>query len=287
MPKVGTLGHDMMLRTCTVQTNLDFGSERDMREKLRISLLLQPVSTAMFANSPFTEGKPNGYLSYRAHVWTDTDNQRSGIPALFLEENFGFERYVDYLLDVPMYFVARDGKLIDVAGASFRDFLAGKIEKLRGITPTMGDFADHTTTVFTDVRIKRFLEMRGADAGSPAMMLAHSAFWTGLLYDPAAQAAALSLVNEAPWQEYAAMRAAVPREGLRAKAPRGTALDLARQAVAIADQGLRARGLGEEIYLTPLHQIVGGGPTQAENWLWRFEKVWRGDVKAIFRESAI
>ena len=287
MPLVGSMGLDMMLRTCTVQTNLDFENEADMREKLRISLLLQPVATALFANSPFTEGKPNGFLSYRAQVWTDTDNQRSGIPALFLDDDFGFDKYVQWLLDVPMYFVSRNDTLIDVAGASFRDFMAGRVDALKGIEPTIGDFTDHVTTVFTDVRIKRFLEMRGSDTGSVGMMLAQSAFWVGLLYDPAAQAAALSLVREAPWQDYAAMRGHVPREGMAARAPQGSVRDLARAAVAIAADGLRARGLGEEVYLAPLFEIAAGGPTQAEHWLNRYEKVWGGDVSKVFIESAV
>ena len=198
MQTVGSLGLDMMLRTCTVQVNLDFASEADMIRKLRVGLLLQPVATALFANSPFTEGRPNGFLSARANVWTDTDPDRTGIPAVFFEDDFGFERYADWLLDVPMYFVARDGKLLDVAGSSFRDWMAGRNEALAGLTPTLGDFADHYTTVFTEVRLKRFLEMRGADAGSPAMMLAQSAFWVGLLYDDAALEAAVRLVGEYP-----------------------------------------------------------------------------------------
>jgi glutamate--cysteine ligase len=287
MQLVGTLGLDMMLRTCTVQVNLDFASEADMRRKLRVGLLLQPVATALFANSPFTEGKPNGFLSARANVWTDTDADRTGIPAVFFEDGFGFERYADWLLDVPMYFVARDGKLLDVAGSSFRDWLAGKNPALGGLTPTLGDFADHYTTVFTEVRLKRFLEMRGADAGSPAMMLAQSAFWVGLLYDEAALEAAVRLVGAYPWRELAAIRASVPRQGLGAPLRAGTVRDLARDAVAIAADGLRARGSGEEIYLEPLQAIVAGAPTQAEHWLSRYHGDWQGDASRIFEEAAI
>jgi glutamate--cysteine ligase len=287
MQRVGSLGLDMMLRTCTVQVNLDFASEADMLRKLRVGLLLQPVATALFANSPFTEGKPNGFLSARANVWTDTDRDRTGIPAVFFEKHFGFERYADWLLDVPMYFVARDGKLLDVAGSSFRDWMAGRNQALTGLTPTLGDFADHYTTVFTDVRLKRFLEMRGADAGSPAMMLAQSALWVGLLYDDAALEAAVRLVGEYPWQELAAIRAEVPRLGLKAPLGKGTVRDLARQAVTIATDGLRARKLGEELYLEPLQAIVTGAPTQAEHWLSRYHGEWRGDVTRIFGEAAI
>jgi glutamate--cysteine ligase len=287
MQLVGSLGLDMMLRTCTVQVNLDFASEADMIRKLRVGLLLQPVATALFANSPFTEGKPNGFLSARANVWTDTDPDRTGIPAMFFEAGFGFERYAEWLLDVPMYFVARDGKLLDVAGSSFRGWMAGRNDALSGVTPTVGDFADHYTTVFTDVRLKRFLEMRGADAGSPAMMLAQSALWVGLLYDDAALEAAVRLVGQYPWQELAAIRAEVPRQGLKVRLGKGTVADLARQAVAIARDGLKARGLGEEIYLEPLQAIVAGAPTQAEHWLARYHGEWRGDVTRIFGEAAI
>ena len=292
MPKVGSLGLDMMLRTCTVQVNLDYGSEADMARKLRAALLLQPVATALFANSPFTEGRPNGFLSYRAQVWTDTDNARAGIPAGFLEEGFGFERYVEWLLDVPMYFVLREGSYVDLAGRSFRDHLAGRLHNEVG-EPTIGDFADHMTTAFTDVRLKRFLEMRGADAGSPAMMLAQSALWVGLLYDDAALAAALALLRRHPWQDYVALRRQVPRSGLATSWQGGRLRDLARDVVAIATDGLRARGRldangdDESVHLAPLHAIVAGGPTQAEHWLDRYEGPWQGTVSPIFGEAQI
>ncbi len=287
MPLVGSLGLDMMLRTCTVQVNLDFASEADMVRKLRVGLLLQPVATALFANSPFTEGRPNGFQSARANVWTDTDPDRTGIPAVFFEDGFGFERYADWLLDVPMYFVARHGRLIDVAGASFRDFMAGRIDALAGIAATIGDFADHFTTVFTEVRLKRFLEMRGADAGTPAMMLAQSAFWVGLLYDDAALHAAHALVGAQDWRTLAAIRAEVPRHGLDAPFATGTVRDLARYALAIARDGLRTRGLGEETYLDPLDAIVAGAPNQAQHWLARYEGAWGGNVSRIFEEAAV
>jgi glutamate--cysteine ligase len=294
MPLVGSMGLDMMTRTCTVQVNLDFESERDMVRKLRVSLLLQPLATALFANSPFTEGKENGFLSYRAHVWSDTDNQRSGIPRVMLEQGFGFERYAAWVVDsVPMYFVYRDGRYIDVAGASFRDFIDGKVPALAGITPTVGDFADHITTVFTDVRLKRFLEMRGADAGRADMMVAQSAFWIGLLYDEPSLAAAEALVRGMVWEDAMTMRREVPRQGLAAPIRRGTLRDLARDAVAIAGDGLRARnrrdqdGNDESIHLGPLFEIAAGGPVPAEYWLERNRTVWKGDVRRIFSEAAI
>ncbi|MGH7043011.1 MAG: glutamate--cysteine ligase, partial [Acetobacteraceae bacterium] len=294
MPEVGSLGLDMMTRTCTVQVNLDFTSEADMRAKLRVGLLAQPLATALFANSPFTEGRPNGYLSYRAQVWTDTDNARSGIPAVMLEPGFGFERYAAWMVDeVPMYFAYRDGHYLDVAGASFRAFMEGRVPALAGEVATVGDFADHLTTVFTDVRLKRFLEMRGADAGTPEMMLAQSAFWTGLLYDPAALAAAGALLADMRWEDAVALRAAVPRLGLAAPWRGGTLRDLAREMLTIAVGGLTARarrdtaGRDESGYLAPLEAIVAGAPCQAEHWLARYRGAWGGEAGRIFAEAAV
>jgi glutamate--cysteine ligase len=294
MPLVGSLGLDMMTRTCTVQVNLDFSSEQDMRRKLRVSLLLQPLATALFANSPFTEGKPNGFLSYRAHVWTDTDNQRAGIPKVMFEAGFGFERYAAWIIEhVPMYFLYRNSAYTDVAGQSFTDFMAGRIPALAGETATLGDFADHLTTAFTDVRLKRFLEMRGADAGRADMMLAQSALWVGLLYDDAALAAAEALLRGAGWEDAIAARAAVPRQGLEAPWRGGRLRDIVGDVLSIARAGLRARGLldtagnDEQYFLTPLHEIHEGRPTQAEHWLAQYHGPWRGDASRIFTEAAI
>jgi glutamate--cysteine ligase len=294
MPLVGSMGLDMMTRTCTVQVNLDFASEQDMRRKLRISLLLQPLATALFANSPFTEGRPNGFLSYRANVWTDTDNQRSGIPKVMFEEGFGFERYAAWLIEeVPMYFVYRDGGYIDVAGQSFAAYMAGNVPVLAGVTATLGDFADHMTTAFTDVRLKRFLEMRGADAGREDMMLAQSALWVGLLYDDAALSAVEALLRGAGWEDAITARAAVPRLGLAAPWRGGKLCDIVEKVVTIAADGLRARrrlnaaGEDEQAYLDPLRAIVAGAPTQAEYWLERYNGPWRGEVGRIFQEAAI
>ncbi|MBK1660667.1 glutamate--cysteine ligase [Paracraurococcus ruber] len=278
MPTVGSMGLDMMTRTCTVQANLDYGDEADMVEKLRISLALQPVATALFANSPFTEGKPNGFRSMRAQVWTDTDKARTGIPAVVFEPGFGFERFAEWLLDVPMYFVMRDGKWLDAAGASFRAFLDGRLTLLPGERATMGDFADHVTTAFTDVRLKRFLEMRGADAGSAAMLVAKPALWVGLLYDDAAQKAAAALTRDWTVEEIRALRLAVPREALEARIHGRLVRDVARDALAIARDGLRARGLGEEVYLAPLEEIVDSGLTQADRLLQLYDRAWGGDA---------
>ncbi len=293
MPLVGQLGLDMMQRTCTVQVNLDYSSEADMARKLRVSLALQPVSTALFANSPFIDGKPSGFLSSRAQVWTDTDVSRSGMPDVMFTEGFGFERYVEWLLDVPMYFVERDGAYQDAAGESFREYMAGRRPLIGGGRATLGDFADHMTTAFTDVRVKQFLEMRGADAGRPDMMVAQSALWVGLLYDDAALAAADALIRREPWAAYRALRADVPRLALDAPWAGGTARDLARDMVAIARDGLRARGLrnpggeDESLYLAPLEALVQGAPNQAEHWLARYHGPWRGDTTRIFSEAAI
>ncbi len=293
MPLVGQLGLDMMQRTCTVQVNLDYSSEADMARKLRVSLALQPVATALFANSPFIDGKPSGFLSSRAQVWTDTDVNRSGMPSAMFEEGFGFERYVEWLLDVPMYFVERDGVYQDVAGESFREYMAGRRPHIGGGRATIGDFTDHMTTAFTDVRVKQFLEMRGSDAGRPDMMVAQSALWVGLLYDEAALAAAEALVRREPWTAYKALRAEVPRLALDAPWPGGTVRDLAKDVVAIARDGLRARsrrnsrGEDETTYLAPLDALVHGTPNQAEHWLGRYHGPWRGDVTRIFSEAAI
>lgn len=278
MPLKGALGLDMMLRTCTVQANLDFGSEADMVEKLRISLALQPLATALFASSPLKEGKPSGYLSLRGAVWADTDPDRTGIPACVFEDGFGFERFAEYVLDVPMYFVARQGRLHDVAGASLRQFMSRGLDALPGERATMGDVADHVTTVFTEVRMKRFLEMRGADAGSAAMILAKPALWVGLLYDDAAQKAAAALVR--PWShaDLLQLRADAPRLALRARVAGRSLRDVARDVLDIAEGGLKARGLGEEAYLAPLQEIAESGMTQAERILQLFHGPWRGDA---------
>ncbi len=292
MPQVGTRGLDMMLRTCTVQVNLDYADEADMRRKLLVSLALQPLATALFANSPFYEGRPNGLLSNRAQVWTDVDADRSGMPAVMFAEDFGFERLTAWILDVPMYFIQRNDRYIDMAGYSFRDFMAGRLPQAEGHRATMGDFADHVTTAFTDVRVKRFLEMRGADAGSPAMMLAQSALWVGLLYDEAALAAAEALVRTQPIAAFTALRPQVPRTAMATPWGKGTLRDLAREVLAIARDGLQARGfqfngVDEAHYLAPLEDIAHGGLTQAEHWLSRNQSLWRNDTSRIFREAFI
>lgn len=292
MPKKGGLGLDMMLRTCTVQVNLDFASEADMVRKFRVSLALQPIATALFANSPFVEGKPSGFLSYRSHIWTDTDPDRTGILPFVFEPGMGFERYVDHALDVPMYFVYRDGRYLDASGQSFRDFLAGRLPALPGEQPSLSDWADHLTTLFPEVRLKRFLEMRGADAGSWRSLCALPAFWVGLLYDDTALDAADELVRGWTAQDHAYLRAEVPRTAL-ATLFRGRPLrDLAQEVVGLAKDGLAARaridwdGRDETHYLGRLEQTVAEGRTPAEEKLARFHGPWGGSVDPVFRDYA-
>jgi glutamate--cysteine ligase len=292
MPKRGSLGHDMMLRTCTVQVNLDYASEADMVKKFRVSLALQPIATALFANSPFTEGKPNGFQSYRSHIWTDTDPDRTGDLPFVFEDGFGFERYVEHVLDVPMYFVYRDGTYIDASGLSFRDFLDGKLSVLPGETPLITDWADHLTTLFPEVRLKKYLEMRGADAGSWRSLCALPAFWVGLLYDGAALDAAWDLVKDWTQEERAALRAGVPRQGLRTPFRGGTLRDVARRAVDISHAGLAARAIADHCgedethFLDPLRRAVDSGKSPADELLERFHGAWRGDINRIFCERA-
>ncbi len=293
MPRVGTLGLDMMLRTCTIQTNLDYASEADMVKKFRVSLALQPLATALFANSPFTEGKPNGFLSFRSHIWTDTDPHRTGMLPFVFDEDFGFERYADYMLDVPMYFAVRKGAYVDAAGLSFRDFLAGKLSVLPGETPTLGDWKDHLSTAFPEVRLKSFLEMRGADGGPWNRICALPAFWVGLLYDQTALDAAWDLIKHWSIEDHQRVRDEVPRLGLKARTPRGRCLqDLAKEVLKVADLGLKNRarlnaaGDTEQGFLNPLHAIADSGQTPADRLLEAYHGRWGGDLAKLYAEES-
>lgn len=293
MPKVGRLGHQMMFRSCTVQTNLDFSSEADMVAKLRVSLALQPLGTALFANSPFLEGRPNGFLSYRSHIWTDTDPDRTGMLPFAFDEGFGFEQYVDYALDVPMYFVRRGGKYLDCTGMSFRDFMAGELSAVGRDTPALDDWADHLSTIFPEVRLKTFLEMRGSDSGPWSRLCAFSAFWTGLLYDQSALDAAWDLVKDWSAEQRLAMRLAVPSLGLKTPTPDGrNLLELGREVLAISRNGLKARakysmsGDDETGFLSELDRIIESGITPAEALLERYHGAWGGDITPVFEEMA-
>ena len=291
MPRVGNLGLDMMLRTCTIQVNLDYSSEADMVKKFRVGLALQPVATALFANSPFTEGKPNGFKSFRSHIWEDTDPHRTGMLPFVFEDGFGYERYCDYALDVPMYFVFRDGQYIDAAGLNFRDFLDGKLSVLPGEKPTIADWNDHLSTAFPEVRLKSFLEMRGADGGRWGRICALPALWVGLLYDDAALGAAWDRVKHWTIEEREALRHAVPAEALAAKVPGGgTMRDLAGEVLEIATAGLSARaelnasGDNESGFLDPLREVVASGMTFADRLLERYHGEWNGDVSHVYDE---
>jgi glutamate--cysteine ligase len=290
MPKVGGRGLDMMFRTATVQVNLDFGSEADMVKKLRVSLALQPVATALFANSPFTEGRPNGFLSMRSEIWRDTDNDRAGMLPRAFDDGFGYEAYVDWALDVPMYFVKRDDTYHDVAGASFRDLLAGRLAALPGEVATRSDWANHVSTLFPEVRLKRYLEMRGADVGPPERIAALSAFWVGLLYDQASLDGAFDLVRGWSAEDRERLRADVPRLALDAEVAGRPVRDVARDALAFSRSGLSRRamldadGRDETHFLDPLDAILARGRTAAEDLLDRYHGPWRRSVEPAFEE---
>ncbi len=292
MPKVGGMGLDMMFRTCTVQANLDFGSEADMVAKFRTSLALQPVCTALFANSPFVEGKPSGFLSARANVWTDTDPDRTGMLGFVFQDGFGFETYANYALDVPMYFAKREGRYVDLAGRSFRDFMDGKLAELPGDRPSLKDWADHTTTIFPEVRLKQYLEMRGADSGPWSRLCALPALWMGIFYDSAALAAAWDLCKHWKIEDHERLRADVARLGLKAEIAGRSVRDVARDMVAIAREGLKRRnrlsgGLVDETgYLAELEAIADSGITPAERLLELYHGPWAGDAGKVYDSFA-
>jgi glutamate--cysteine ligase len=292
MPKVGDLGLDMMTRTCTVQVNLDFSSQADMIKKFRVSLALQPIATALFADSPFTEGRPNGYLSYRSHIWTDTDPHRTGMLDFVFADDFGYERYIDYILDVPMYFSLQNGQYLDLAGQDFKKFMTGELAALPGTHASMKDFADHLTTAFPEVRLKQYLEMRGADGGPWNRLCALPALWVGLLYDDESLDAAWDLVKDYSRDERHALRDGVPKQALKLPFRGGTVRDLAEEALKIAANGLKRRarlnrnGADESIFLDPLIEIVQANQTPAERKLELFHGAWKGSVDPVFREFA-
>ncbi|WP_267388059.1 glutamate--cysteine ligase [Sphingomonas sp. GC_Shp_3] len=291
MPRVGSMGLDMMLRTCTIQVNLDYASEADMVKKFRVGLALQPLATALFANSPFTEGRPNGMLSYRSHIWSDTDPARTGMLPFVFEDGFGYERYAEYALDVPMYFVYRDGKYLDASGLNFRDFLKGDLSILPGEKPTLDDWNDHLSTAFPEVRLKTFLEMRGADGGPWSRICALPALWVGLLYDDAALDAAWDVVKHWTMDEREALRSSVPKLGLDAPIAGGRKLrDIAGEVLDIAHAGLSARarfdgvGSNETGFLDPLREVVRSGKVPAEVLLEKYHGPWGGDVSRVYED---
>ncbi len=293
MTKVGRLGREMMFRTCTVQANLDYSSEEDMVRKFRVALALQPLGTALFANSPFLDGRPNGFLSYRSHVWTDTDPDRTGMLPFVFESGFGYEQYVDYALDVPMYFVRRGGKYLDASGMNFRDFLKGDLSLLPGERPSIDDFSDHLSTIFPEVRLKQFLEMRGSDSGPWSSICAFSAFWVGLLYEQGSLDAAWDLVKDWSASEREAMRQNAGVLGLKTPIPGGATLkELSIEVLKISRAGLKARnmlstsGENEVGFLEQLNEICETGITPAERLLSRYNGDWGRDVRPVFDHCA-
>ena len=287
MGRVGTHGTQMMYRTCTVQVNLDYASEADMVKKLRVAIALQPVATALFASSPFFEGKLNGHKSWRSRIWRGLDDSRTGMLPFAFEAGMGFQAYVDWVLDAPMYFVYRDGKYINALGQSFRDFLKGQLPALPGEKPTLSDWADHMTTVFPEARVKKFIEMRGADCGDLAHIVALPAFWVGLMYDTGALDAAWDLVKGLDTETREGLRVAASVHALQGEAGGVKIIDLARAAVGLAQAGLLARGLGEERYLAPVVLSVTSGTTQADRWLSAYLGDWGGDLSRIYEASSL
>ena len=290
MQTVGTMGREMMFRTCTVQANLDFGSEADMVKKFRVSLALQPIATALFANSPFTDGKLNGYKSFRSRIWMDTDPDRTGMLPFVFDEGFGFEQYVDYALTVPMYFVYRDGEYLNAAGKDFRKFLSGDLDVVPGQTATMQDFEDHLSTIFPEVRLKKFLEMRGCDTGHWDELCAMPAFWTGLLYDQTALDAAWDMVKDWTAEDRQTLRSTVPESGLQTAFRGSTINDLAKQALDISRAGLNARaklnahGENETVFLQELDAKVAIGRSNADRLITKFNREWAGDIMRAYAE---
>ncbi len=287
MGRVGTHGTQMMYRTSTVQVNLDYASEADMVKKLRVALALQPVATALFASSPFFDGKVNGHKSWRSRIWRGLDDSRTGMLPFAFEDGMGFQRYIDWVLDVPMYFVYRDGKYINALGQSFRDFLAGKLPALPGEKPTLSDFADHMTTVFPEARVKKYIEMRGADCGDFGHIVGLPAFWVGLMYDEGALDAAWDLVRGFDAETREGLRVAASVAGLQGEAGGVKLHDLARAAVALSQAGLAARGLGEERHLAPMVESVTTGKVQADRWLDHYNGAWNHDLTPIYEASSL
>ena len=291
MPKVGRFGLDMMLRSCTVQVNLDYADEFDMRRKFRTSLALQPVATALFANSPFRDGKPSGLLSTRAEAWTDTDNARCGVPACVFDPAFGYEQWIDYILDVPMYFLHRGEDYIDVAGQSFRDYLASRLADFEGMPPNMADFEDHITTAFPEVRLKQFIEMRGADSGPWANICALPALWVGILYDDEALAEAEALSAHITAGDVMNARLSVATNGLNGQLAGADVYDLAARLLEIATAGLRRRGIcddggnDETGFLQPLKTIIETRKTPAEVMLDLYRQDWDGEIDQVFTKN--
>ncbi len=291
MPKVGTQGLDMMYRTCTIQVNLDFSSEADMAKKMLVSLKLQPLATALFAASPFTDGKPNGLVSWRGNIWRDTDNNRAGLLPFAFEQGFGFERYAEWALDVPMYFVVRDGRYHDCTHVTFRQFMKGALKgEISNPQPNIGDWINHLSTLFPDVRLKRFLEMRGADGGPWRRICALPAFWVGILYNDEALEAAAQLTAGWSYEDVLALRNSVPQKGIRAMIGGRDLIEIGRDVIEISRQGLKARarlnvsGQDESLFLAPLDEVIAKKSTLADDMLALYQGRWQGNIDKVFED---
>lgn len=293
MPTVGKRGLDMMKRTATVQANYDWLNERDMVASYQTALVVAPLVAALFANAPFVQGRPSGALSERQRVWSDTDPHRAGFPPAILADDFSYERYVQWALDVPMYFVRRDGLHHDVAGASFRAFMSeGLVIDGQRVRATLRDFADHLTTVFPEVRLKRVLEVRSADVGPPSRLVALPAIYKGILYDDTARDRARALMEGVTSAELWSLRADVAVRGFAATFRGESILHRCRALVEEAHAGLarlavkNAAGDDESIYLRSLHDVVASGRTFAEHLLQRYETVWGRSLAPLWDETA-
>ena len=286
MPLVGNLGLEMMADTCTVQANLDYSSEQDMRRKLKTSFILQPIVTALFASSPIEKMKPSKYITRRAAIWFDVDKDRCGTPKFIFDENLSFESWVDYALKVPMYFIKRNGQYINCAGASFEKFMLGKLEQLSNEKPTILDWEDHLSTIFTEIRLKQYIEFRGADAGPWKSLCALPALWVGLLYDSESLNEAESLAKSWSFDMYKKAYEEVPVKGLDLIINKRSINDHAKDLIAISKRGLKKRnfldgtGNDESGYLNQLEEITHTGNSQAKKML----SMWNNNepLKSIY-----
>ena len=292
MDKVGTMGKSMMFRTCTVQVNLDFSSESDMVQKLRVALALQPIATALFSNSPFFEGNPTGHKSWRSRIWRSLDPQRTGLLPFVFSEGFGFEAWTEYALDVPMYFVYRDGNYINALGQSFRDFMKGELPALPGELPTLSDWADHLTTIFPEARLKKFIEMRGADAGQWHRLCALPAFWVGICYDQGSLDAAWDIVKNWDENDRENLRIAAAEDGLKGSVGSISLIDLAKEAVRVSESGLKKRAQAssnglysdESLFLDSLKENIEKRKSSADELLEKYHGSWNKDLTKVYEE---
>jgi glutamate--cysteine ligase len=287
MAQVGTLGQRMMKQTATVQANFDFGDERDAMRKFRVAMGLVPLISAMFANSSISEGRLNGFMTLRGHIWTDTDSARSGMLAFAFSPDAGIEDYVNYALDVPMYFIIRNGDYIETH-RTFRQFLTEGWGQERA---TLEDWALHLTTLFPEVRLKRYLEVRSADSQPPEMMLALPALLKGILYEPDSLQGAWDLIRSWTWPERVEIYRAAHREGLHARIRRIPLADLARELVEIGASGLRRQnqlndhGDDERIYLHRLEELVRAGKSLGRSLAELWDGPWNHDVQRLIAHT--